>query len=78
MNDLKDDVHDGRDELADSLKMISHCSGWDPLVFGRGGEEMDFLQLKGVQTKVIPGTGYFHVIPLWQVQRTMCSASALA
>ncbi|GJX11913.1 putative reverse transcriptase domain-containing protein [Tanacetum coccineum] len=51
-----DDVRDGRDKLADSVKMIGHCGGGDSLVFGRGGEEMDFLQQKGVQTKVIPGT----------------------
>ncbi|GJT37067.1 gamma interferon responsive lysosomal thiol reductase family protein [Tanacetum coccineum] len=55
MNDLDDDVRDGRDELADSEKMIGHCGGGDPLVFGRDGEEMDFLPKKGVQTKVIPG-----------------------
>lgn len=24
-------------------------------VFGRGGEEMDFLQQQGIQVKVIPG-----------------------
>lgn len=27
----------------------------DYQVFGRGGEEMDFLQQKGIQVKVIPG-----------------------
>lgn len=25
-------------------------------VFGRGGEEMDFLQQQGIQVQVIPGT----------------------
>lgn len=25
-------------------------------MFGRGGEEMDFLQQQGIQVKVIPGT----------------------
>ncbi|GKC75967.1 siroheme synthase, partial [Tanacetum coccineum] len=28
--------------------------GGDPLVFGRGGEEIYFLQQKGIQVKVIP------------------------
>ncbi|GJT25321.1 hypothetical protein Tco_0895258 [Tanacetum coccineum] len=46
MNDLEDDVCDGRDELADSEKMIGHCGGGDPLVFGRDGEEMDFSNKK--------------------------------
>ncbi|GJW21669.1 hypothetical protein Tco_0032291 [Tanacetum coccineum] len=55
MNDLEDDVRDGRDELADSEKMIGHCGGGDPLVFRRDGEEMDFLQQKGVQTNVYVG-----------------------
>ncbi|GKB25627.1 hypothetical protein Tco_0865028, partial [Tanacetum coccineum] len=31
MNDLEDDVRDGRDELADNLKMIGHYGGGDPL-----------------------------------------------
>lgn len=37
-------------------------------VFGRGGEEMDFLQQKGIQVKVIPG-----MISLWIPQRTWLS-----
>ncbi|KAL5549721.1 hypothetical protein UlMin_004952 [Ulmus minor] len=41
-------------ELRDALYVV-RLKGGDPLVFGRGGEEMDFLQQQGIQVKVIPG-----------------------
>lgn len=43
--------------VADSYN--SRFENWgcllDYQVFGRGGEEMDFLQQQGIQVKVIPG-----------------------
>nr|GEZ23796.1 hypothetical protein [Tanacetum cinerariifolium]GEZ50579.1 hypothetical protein [Tanacetum cinerariifolium] len=45
MNDLEDDVRD--------------CGGRDPFVLLRGREEMDSLQQKRVQMKVIPDFIFF-------------------
>ncbi|GKA84366.1 hypothetical protein Tco_0805961 [Tanacetum coccineum] len=55
MNDLEDDVCDGRDELADSRKMSpGHCVVGIHCIWKRWRRN-GFLQQKGVQTKVILG-----------------------
>jgi hypothetical protein len=37
-------------------------------VFGRGGEEMDFLQQQGIRVEVIPGM----INPLWNLDDLQC------
>lgn len=41
-------------------------------VFGRGGEEMDFLQQQGIEVKVIPGMVNFQRIFLSWVHLHLC------
>lgn len=51
----QDEIHELLLSFAEVGATVVRLKGGDPLVFGRGGEEMDFLQQKGIQVKVIPG-----------------------
>ncbi|PWA38913.1 urophorphyrin methylase 1 [Artemisia annua] len=56
----QEEIHELLLSFAEVGANVVRLKGGDPLVFGRGGEEMDFLQQKGIQVKVIPGYP-FHV-----------------
>ncbi|MCE3216012.1 hypothetical protein HAX54_004384 [Datura stramonium] len=51
----QEEIHELLLSFAEAGANVVRLKGGDPLVFGRGGEEMDFLQQKGIQVKVIPG-----------------------
>ncbi|PHU30136.1 Siroheme synthase [Capsicum chinense] len=51
----QEEIHELLRSFAEAGANVVRLKGGDPLVFGRGGEEMDFLQQKGIQVKVIPG-----------------------
>lgn len=51
----QEEIHELLLSFAEAGATVVRLKGGDPLVFGRGGEEMDFLQQQGVQVKVIPG-----------------------
>ncbi|KAM3309359.1 hypothetical protein P3S67_011103 [Capsicum chacoense] len=50
-----EEIHELLLSFAEAGANLVRVKGGDPLVFGRGGEEMDFHQQKGIQVKVIPG-----------------------
>lgn len=51
----QDEIHQLLLSFAEAGATVLRLKGGDPLVFGRGGEEMDFLQQQGVQVRVVPG-----------------------
>ncbi|GAB2289071.1 S-adenosyl-L-methionine-dependent uroporphyrinogen III methyltransferase, chloroplastic [Dionaea muscipula] len=51
----QDEIHELLLSFAEAGANVVRLKGGDPLVFGRGGEEMDFLQQQGIEVKVIPG-----------------------
>ncbi|CAA0842521.1 urophorphyrin methylase 1 [Striga hermonthica] len=50
-----EEIHELLLSFAEAGASVVRLKGGDPLVFGRGGEEMDFLQQQGIEVKVIPG-----------------------
>ncbi|GMY22296.1 S-adenosyl-L-methionine-dependent uroporphyrinogen III methyltransferase, chloroplastic [Fagus crenata] len=51
----QEEIHELLLSFAEAGATVVRLKGGDPLVFGRGGEEMDFLQQQGILVKVIPG-----------------------
>lgn len=49
------EIHDSLLELSEKYKTIVRLQGGDPMVFGRGMEEIEFLRQHGVEAGVIPG-----------------------
>lgn len=51
----QEEIHQLLLSFAEAGANVVRLKGGDPLIFGRGGEEMDFLQQKGIHVKVVPG-----------------------
>lgn len=51
----QEEIHELLLSFAEAGANVVRLKGGDPLVFGRGGEEMDFLQQQGIRVQVIPG-----------------------
>ena len=46
--------------------VIVRLKGGDPFVFGRGSEELDYLENKGIKTEIIPGISSALAVPAAQ------------
>ncbi|XP_022866877.1 uncharacterized protein LOC111386639 [Olea europaea var. sylvestris] len=51
----QEEIHELLLSFAEAGANVVRLKGGDPFVFGRGGEEMDFLQQQGIEVKVVPG-----------------------
>eukprot|EP00897_Mesotaenium_endlicherianum_P004233 jgi/Mesen1/3838/ME000207S02849 len=51
----QEEIHELLLAFAEAGATVVRLKGGDPMVFGRGGEEMDFLQEKGIQVQIVPG-----------------------
>ncbi|KAM0898512.1 hypothetical protein ACQ4PT_021904 [Festuca glaucescens] len=55
LNREGEEIHELLLTFAEAGANVVRLKGGDPLVFGRGGEEMDFLQQQGIRVEVVPG-----------------------
>jgi len=60
----QDEAHEVLARKALEGKMVVRLKGGDPFVFGRGGEEADFLSDNGIPFEVIPGITSAFAAPL--------------
>lgn len=51
----QDEIHELLLNFAEAGATVLRLKGGDPLVFGRGGEEMEFLQQQGIRVQIVPG-----------------------
>ena len=51
----QDEIHELLYRFCASGKTVVRLKGGDPYVFGRGGEELDYLQQRGVEVACVPG-----------------------
>lgn len=51
----QEEIHQLLLNFAEAGANVVRLKGGDPLIFGRGGEEIDFLQQQGIKVRVIPG-----------------------
>lgn len=51
----QDEINDLIVESANRGKIVVRLKGGDPFIFGRGGEEIEFLKQNNIESEVIPG-----------------------
>jgi len=51
----QEEIHELLLHFASNGRTVVRLKGGDPTVFGRGGEEMEYLERQGVEVRVVPG-----------------------
>ena len=49
------EIHELLCQFASEGSSVLRLKGGDPYIFGRGGEEVQYLQQRGIQVHVVPG-----------------------
>lgn len=62
----QDQIHQLLAEATDQYRNIVRLKGGDPFVFGRGTEELNYLDSCGIQTEIIPGISSALAVPVNQ------------
>lgn len=78
----QDEIHRFLAEAASRHEVVVRLKGGDPFVFGRGGEEIAFLERRGIPWEVIPGItagiGGLGLLGLPVTHRNLASSVVLA
>src|SRR3989338_6754502 len=53
------------ESLARKVSKVVRLKGWDPFVFGRGGEECVYLKERGIPFEVVPGVSAGWAVPAY-------------
>ncbi|ONI20274.1 hypothetical protein PRUPE_2G005900 [Prunus persica] len=67
----QEEIHELLLSFAEAGANVVRLKGGDPLVFGRGGEEMDFLRQQGIEVNVIPVSDFLPGTP-GREEQTLC------
>ena len=59
----QDEIHELLKELASKHEVVVRLKGGDPFVFGRGGEEAEYLKAEGIPYAVVPGVSSAVAVP---------------
>ena len=51
----QDDTNELMARYAEKMRHIVRLKGGDPIIFGRGGEEAEFLQSRNIRYEIVPG-----------------------
>jgi len=61
----QDDINELMVKLALEGKIVARLKGGDPFLFGRGGEEAEYLRRQGIDFEVIPGVTAGTAVPAY-------------
>lgn len=52
-------------QKANEGKVVVRLKGGDPFIFGRGGEEAEYLVENGIDVEIVPGVSSLHAVPAY-------------
>ncbi len=74
----QEDINQLLVDSAIEFGVVVRLKGGDPFVFGRGGEEVNFIESKGIEVEVIPGVSSALAVPTSQgiplTKRNVCES----
>ena len=73
------EIHELLCQFAQSCSTVVRLKGGDPYIFGRGGEEMEYLQQRGIAVHCVPGLPLLECTArhIWHATGHCCAALKL-